>query len=68
MREFFSQRTQLIFLFIYFSFNLLLFINAVPVLHDVHDTTPIHPTYSGAADGQRYWGVAKNLVGSLKEP
>lgn len=60
--DFFSSRVQIAFLFVFFTLNAALFIGAVPVFHDVLDTAPIHPTYAGAADGQRYWGVAKNLL------
>ena len=59
---FFSSRVQIAFLFVFFTLNAALFIGAVPVFHDVLDTEPLHPTYAGAADGQRYWGVAKNLL------
>ncbi len=60
--DYFAQPTQLIFLSLFFAINLLLFVNAVPVLHDNNDPGPIHATYAGAADGQRYWGVAKELT------
>jgi len=58
----YSQRVQLTFLGIFFIINVTLFLSAVPVIHDLHDDKPLHPTYAGAADGQRYWGVGKNLV------
>ena len=61
-RDYFVQRTQIVLIFLFFAINLSLFVNAVPVLHDDNDHDPIHATYAGAADGQRYWGVAKGLT------
>jgi hypothetical protein len=59
----FSTRpVQFVFLIAFALINTVLFLNAVPVIHDAHDVKPLHPTYAGAADGQRYWGVAKNLI------
>ena len=58
----FSLKLQIAFFSIFVILNALLFINAVPVLHDAHDLDLTHPVYAGAADGQRYWGVAKNLT------
>ena len=61
-RDYFVQRTQIVLIFLFFAINLSLFVNAVPVLHDDNDHGRIHATYAGAADGQRYWGVAKGLT------
>ena len=61
-RDYFGQRTQFVLIIFFFTINLSLFVNAVPVLHDDNDPGPIHATYAGAADGQRYWGVAKGLT------
>ena len=58
----FSFKLQFIFFSIFVLLNAALFLNAVPVLHDTHDLDLTHPVYAGAADGQRYWGVAKNLT------
>lgn len=58
----FSLKLQFIFFSIFFVLNAALFLNAVPVLHDTHDRDLTHPVYAGAADGQRYWGVAQNLA------
>ena len=55
-------KLQFIFFSIFVLLNAALFLNAVPVLHDTHDLDLTHPVYAGAADGQRYWGVAKNLT------
>ena len=55
-------KLQIAFFSIFVILNALLFINAVPVLHDSHDLDLTHPVYAGAADGQRYWGVAKTLI------
>jgi len=60
--NFYSQRVQIIFLSIFLIINVALFLGAVPTIHDLHDVKPLHPTYAGASDGQRYWGVAKTLV------
>ena len=54
-------RTQLLFIFLFVVINATLFVNSV-------DSTPypdgpnLNATYHNAADGQRYWGVALNLV------
>jgi len=58
----YSLKLQFIFLSIFVILNAVLFLNAVPVLHDTHDLDLTHPVYAGAADGQRYWGVAKTLI------
>lgn len=58
----FSLKLQIAFFSIFVILNALLFHNAVPVLHDAHDLDLTHPVYAGAADGQRYWGVAQNLT------
>ena len=60
--HFLARRLQLCFLIVFVLINTALFLNAVPGIHDTHDIKPLHPTYAGAADGQRYWGVAKNLI------
>jgi hypothetical protein len=61
-RSFFTQRVQFVFLIAFALINTVLFLNAVPVIHDAHNVKPLHPAYAGAADGQRYWGVANNLI------
>jgi len=54
-------RTQLLFIFLFVVINATLFVNSV-------DSTPypdgpyLNATYHSAADGQRYWGVALNLI------
>ena len=55
-------KVQLLLFSIFVVLNAVLFLNAVPVLHDSHDLDLTHPVYAGAADGQRYWGVAKTLI------
>jgi len=59
---FLIRRVQLTFLIVFGLINTTIFLNAAPVIHDTHDVKPLHPTYAGTADGQRYWGVAKNLI------
>ena len=57
----FLTRTQLLLISIFLVVNVTLFVNS-------KDTTPypngpiLNATYHNAADGQRYWGVALNLV------
>ena len=54
-------RNQLLFIFLFVVINTTLFVNSV-------DSTPypdgpyLNATYHSAADGQRYWGVALNLI------
>jgi hypothetical protein len=60
--SFFTRRVQFVFLIAFALINTVLFLNAIPATHDAHNVKSLHPTYAGAADGQRYWGVAKNLI------
>ena len=57
--KFFMNRIQITFLVTFVFANLILFLNAEFV---TTGEELLHPTYAGAADGQRYWGVARNLV------
>jgi len=58
-------RTQLVLISVFIVINVSLFINS-------SDSTPypngpiLNATYHNAADGQRYWGVALNLVEQSK--
>ena len=57
--KFFMNRIQITFLATFVFANFILYLNAEFV---TTDEEVLHPTYAGAADGQRYWGVARNLV------
>ena len=53
------RRTQVVFLISFLFLNCAVYLMAQP---NYEDGRLLHPAFWNASDGQRYWGVAKNLV------
>ena len=60
-------RAQALILIVFAGLNAALFLFATnnSPAKDINSNLALHPTFSNAPDGHRYWGVAKNLVDGL---
>ena len=60
-------RAQALILIVFAGLNAALFLFAAnnSPANDINNNLALHPTFSNAPDGHRYWGVARNLVDGL---